>query len=117
MKRFFMAALLVAVCGLQADASDRFFSLERNEKSCFMTLKTGRLQLPVLDIRCVTHKVVAVTAAVAEGAVGVVGGVVRGTHSLLHRVLFPCCRSHTYRPRSEVHSLVHWEPCNLRGLR
>ena len=117
MRKFFLAVLLVAACGLQADACDKCTKIKRNKKTCITTIKAGRLRIPLLDIRCVTHKAVDVTADVAEGAVGVVGGVVHGTHSLLHRVLFPCCRSHTYRPRSEVHSLVHWEPCNLRGLR
>ena len=117
MKKFLLAALLAAACGSQADACDKCIKVKRNKKTCITTLKTGRLRLPLLDLRCVGHKAVNVTADVAEGAVGVVGGVVHGTHSLLHRVLFPCCRSHTYRPRSEVHDLVHWKPCNLRGLR
>ena len=117
MKSVFMLAALVMMCGAQADACDKCIKVKKNKRTCITTIKTGRLRIPVLDLRCVTHKAVDVTADVAEGAVGVVGGVVHGTHSLLHQVLFPCCKAHTYRPRSGVHNLVHWEPCNLRGLR
>jgi hypothetical protein len=117
MKFGIFAAMVISVMCAQADACDKCIKVKKNKRTCITTIKAGRLRIPILDLRCVTHKAVDLTADVAEGAVGVVGGVVHGTHSLLHRVLFPCCKAHTYRPRSGVHNLVHWEPCDLRGLR